>query len=149
MKEQSDNRAAPPRITTRRPWPTPLVITLVSLMIVGVALLFVFDPARHAFYPVCLFKKMTGYDCPGCGGLRAVHQLLRGDLWHAFQLNPLAVTAFPLLGYWAIRSSRRSSHGARAGTPSPLFWVWFAVAIIVLFGVVRNLSWWPFGVTPG
>jgi hypothetical protein len=149
MTGQPDNRTAPPHIGASRSWPAPLVIALTSLVVVGAALLFLFDPARHAFYPVCLFKKMSGYDCPGCGGLRAVHHLLRGDVWGAFQLNAMAVIALPLLGLLALRVWWRSARGGARGGLPVLFWVWLGLAAIVLFGVIRNLPFWPFGVTPG
>lgn len=38
--------------------------------------LFVVDPARHRVTPRCPIRTVTGFDCPGCGGLRAVHELL-------------------------------------------------------------------------
>ena len=54
---------APPPVPPPAPsstWPRSLVAALL-LMVLGVlALLYVLDPARHAVYPVCLFKKMTG-----------------------------------------------------------------------------------------
>lgn len=31
-------------------------------------------------YPLCLFKLLTGWNCPFCGGLRLMHDLLHGDL---------------------------------------------------------------------
>ena len=174
MSAQPPTGAASPQISDQRSWSLRLVIALTSIALLGAAILFWFDPARHAFYPVCLFKKLTGYDCPGCGGLRAMHHLLRGELWHAVELNALAVIALPLLAGWGVVAWVRSFSRCRAtdedeGRPtlstrpdtlssSPrqqtgrstwMFWVWLAVGVIVVFGVVRNLSLWPFGVTPG
>lgn len=149
MKEVPTETAAPPPIIPRRVWPLPLVLALGSLLALAGVLLFVFDPAHHAFYPVCLFKKMTGYDCPGCGGLRSVHELLRGDLWRAFQLNAMVVVALPLLAVWTVLRWRNSSReGHRPRSRSTLLWAWLLVATVVTFGVLRNLPFWPFGVTP-
>src|SRR5208283_1274662 len=47
---------------------------------VAAAVLFVFDPATAGFYPVCALHEMTGLQCPGCGGLRAMHQVFHGHL---------------------------------------------------------------------
>jgi len=124
-----------------------LVLGLVFLLGIGLAALFLFDPADHAFYPVCLFKRMTGYDCPGCGGLRAVHGLLHGDVWRAFQLNAVAVVALPLLVAWSVLRWVRSRRGQPAALPVR-FLAWMLVGLIVVFGVIRNLPFWPFGVTP-
>jgi hypothetical protein len=147
MNEGQTERAQPPPIASQRGWPTGLVLGVGLLTATVLALLFLFDPARHAFYPVCLFKKMTGYDCPGCGGLRAMHQLLRGDVWRAFQLNAMVVVALPLLGAWAVQAWATGSRGSRRKAP---VWIaaWVVLAVVVGFGVLRNLPLWPFGVTP-
>lgn len=66
------------------------------LFLAGLAVLFLFDPATHGFYPPCLFKSVFGAPCPGCGSLRAVHQLLHGNLAGAWALNKPIVLGLPL-----------------------------------------------------
>jgi hypothetical protein len=35
------------------------------------------DPhSRDFVFPVCPFKALTGWNCPGCGGLRMTHDVL-------------------------------------------------------------------------
>ena len=41
---------------------------------------------------LCIFSRITGYPCPGCGMTRAVLAVLRGDLRAAFSFHPLWVT---------------------------------------------------------
>jgi hypothetical protein len=55
-----------------------------------------FDAGRaiEALPPLCLFHRLTGLDCPGCGMTRAFVCLLRGDLHCAWQMHPFSV---PLL----------------------------------------------------
>jgi hypothetical protein len=60
------------------------------------AALFFFDPATTSFYPPCLFKTVLGMQCPGCGSLRAAHQLLHGNVEAAWALNKPVVLALPL-----------------------------------------------------
>jgi len=36
----------------------------------------------------CLHKKLFGFDCPGCGGQRALVMLLKGDFTEAFFMYP-------------------------------------------------------------
>jgi hypothetical protein len=62
----------------------------------GILLLFFFDPATSSFYPPCLFKTVLGVQCPGCGSLRAAHQLLHGNLRQAWALNPTLMIVGPL-----------------------------------------------------
>ena len=60
------------------------------------AVLFLFDPATSAFYPPCLFRTVLGTQCPGCGSLRAAHQLLHGNFAAAWTLNPTLMIVVPL-----------------------------------------------------
>ena len=66
------------------------------LLLAAAAVLFLFDPATARFYPPCLFTALFGRECPGCGSLRAVHQLLHGNLASAWTLNRGIVVALPL-----------------------------------------------------
>jgi hypothetical protein len=113
---------------------------LVTLaLVVGAAALYRFDPARYGFYPRCQLHAMTGLACPGCGGLRALHALLHGEIVAALRLNPLFVAGLPvtlaLAGVWWTRKRRNPA----APVPLPARWFWVVVGIVVLFGIVRNL----------
>jgi len=106
----------------------------------GAAVLFTFDPSRNGFYPLCLFHRVTGWNCPGCGGLRATHQLLHGHLGEAFRLNALVVLAVPALLALAARWLWVRGRGRRI-PPKPLatFWIWALLALMLGFGLTRNL----------
>ena len=102
-----------------------------------VSILYFCPPEQSAFYPQCLFHQATGLDCPGCGGLRATHQLLHGNFATAWQLNPFAVLLLPLLAYeGAIRILRRNTWPSLGQKP----WIGLGiVAVFIGFGIVRNL----------
>ena len=52
------------------------------------------DPHKpDSVFPVCPFRLLTGWNCPACGGLRMVHDVLDGDLTAAITDN-----AFLLVG---------------------------------------------------
>jgi hypothetical protein len=55
------------------------------------------DPAAGTLFPQCPFRQLTGYQCPGCGSQRAVHQLLNFHVKEAFSLNALLVLSIPYL----------------------------------------------------
>ncbi len=59
-----------------------------------------FSPIDYPYYPRCLFHDWTGLHCPGCGGFRAWHALLHGDVVTAISRNVLAVTLVPALVMW-------------------------------------------------
>ncbi len=119
-----------------------LTVLAVAAALAGV--LFFFNPAEHGFFPRCFFRVLTGWDCPGCGGLRATHQLLHGNLRSAFALNPLLVLALPLAGFFGARFLLARLTGQKFPQPfQSARWIWVAAAVVVAFGVMRNLPWWP------
>ena len=117
------------------------------LLLVLAAVLLAFNPSSAGFFPLCPFRACTGFDCPGCGTLRGVHQLLRGNLTRALGLNPLMVLSIPLVAY-AVFSS------VLAGlTPKrlPAIFVsaksvWILLAVILGYAFVRNIPVYPLSV---
>ena len=65
-------------------------------------ILFYIDPNVYPFFPKCPFLVLTGFECPGCGSQRAIHQLLHFNIAGAFRHNPLIVLYLPyvLLGIY-------------------------------------------------
>ena len=104
-------------------------------------LLFLFAPEEHRFYPRCLLFSLTGLQCPGCGGLRAMHQLLHGHLREALALNPLLPLLLLIFGGLFVSYVIRLWTGRKL--PNPLdrqLWIWVLLAVIFLFSVARNLG---------
>jgi hypothetical protein len=96
------------------------------------------SPDVPGHYPQCPFYALTGYYCPGCGSLRAIHALVHGHVGQAFGYNALAMTMLPVLGYmwisWLLRSARGQPR-SRLAHPA---WIWGFAAAIVVFWVFRN-----------
>lgn len=111
----------------------------------GLVLLRVYDPAKSVIFPPCPLHYLTGLYCPGCGSLRAVHQLLQGNLREAWAMNPLTCVLLPFLMYGLASEALLWVRGRRM---PEVFLSATAIralcAVIVLFGVVRNLPIHPF-----
>jgi len=101
-------------------------------------LLYFFNPEQVPIYPQCPFRKWTGLDCPGCGGLRAMHQLLHGNVLAAFRFNALAVLLIPVTAAVAMRFAWHRWKGVSRPVAHWIWW-WVFVASLVVFGVGRNL----------
>jgi hypothetical protein len=100
------------------------------------------DPNVAGHYPTCPFLAVTGWYCPGCGALRAVHALAHGDLMTAMARNPFAVVA---VGYlvvsWMLWLDRTARGRPRRWLAPP--WVLYGVlAAILMFWVLRNVPGW-------
>lgn len=107
------------------------------------AALFVRDPHQQGSWGLCPFKALTGWNCPGCGGLRAVNDLTHGDLAAAAQSNLLFFALVPVAAVaWLLWFRRRlnSREPLLRGT-SRRFVGYALVGAAVAFGVVRNTPW--------
>lgn len=112
---------------------------------VAIVMLETFDPATSGVFPPCPLRYLTGWYCPGCGSLRAMHQLLRGNLSAAWGLNPLTVLLLPFLTYGIVSYAFfeiRGRHLPRLFLPA--VWIRGFCALIILFGIARNIPIHPF-----
>jgi hypothetical protein len=122
-----------------------MVMAFVVLATSGVVLLRLFDPAHSLIFPPCPLRYFTGLYCPGCGSLRAMHALLHGDLRQALAMNSLTVILLPFIGYGLVSEMYWHLWGRPlVGTKLPANWIWTLFAVIVLFGIARNLPFHPF-----
>ena len=72
-------------------------IAIGLLLLAALALLLLVDTAQSVWMHKCPFKLLTGLQCPGCGGQRAVHALLHGDVVGALRYNWFLIYAAPYL----------------------------------------------------
>jgi hypothetical protein len=123
--------------------------TLLALLLLAGAfaaiMLYQFNPVQHSFFPICIFYRVTGLYCPGCGAQRALHALLHGRLLTALHFNPLFVLALPFLFYAGGRYLWRRAMGMPT-TPFVVrpFWAVTVAVIVIAFGILRNIPCAPF-----
>ena len=107
-------------------------------------LLYLADPAGSPCYPPCPVHYLTGLHCPGCGSLRAVHQLLHGHLAAALGLNPLMVFSLPLLAYACVVGGfRRLGWSVLPRRRLPAWMIWSLLGLILAYWVLRNVPVYP------
>ena len=129
----------PPKLKAPRPRDS-FMVALVLFAAAGVAgILFFFNPAEHVFYPACYFHALTGLNCPGCGSLRAMHQLLHGHFAEAARLNLLLLLCLPYVGWRTIGFARTRLRGQRATFVIRSGWLWTFLGVAAVFTVLRNL----------
>ena len=70
--------------------------TIILLSIVFIIVIFsIANPSTSRFWPKCLFKLITGFDCPICGLQRSLYAFLHGDFSHAIAYNYYLILALP------------------------------------------------------
>ncbi|HEV2113081.1 MAG TPA: DUF2752 domain-containing protein, partial [Terriglobales bacterium] len=89
--------------------------------------------------------------CPGCGSLRALHQLLHGNLAGALSYNPLMVLSLPFVVYWVASQAVLLWRGeALPRRFIPARWIWALLVVVLSFWVLRNVPVYPFSLlAPG
>jgi hypothetical protein len=138
--QERDWAAAPAPVTATvkraAPW-EPVLVAATGL--VGTAWVAAVDPNSPGHYPGCPFLMFTGYYCPGCGSLRAVHALSRGDLVTALHDNALTTIGVPFAVWAWVAWFLRVRSGRSARWTAPPWALWTGLGVLLLFWVVRNL----------
>jgi hypothetical protein len=138
-------------VTVRGPAATPLSradalrapVLVATLGVAAAALLHVRDPHDTGSYGACPFLSLTGRPCPGCGGLRAVNDLTRGDVVAAVSSNAAVVAGIAAVALlWVVWFVRRvgGRHDARLAPVSTRGAV-LVLTAIAAFGVLRLTPW--------
>ena len=106
-------------------------IVLGAAVVAAILVLYIFDPAGTAWFPSCPLHAWTGWACPGCGTLRAAHALLHLRIGEALRDNALAIVigSLGLAGFVRRRQA---------------VWTTRWLAVILAFGVIRNIPVRPF-----
>ncbi len=107
----------------------------------GLAVLYAFPPTQHHFYPRCPIYAATHLLCPGCGGTRALYELLHFNISGALQYNSLVTVLAPLALLWiAVSWYRAKCNGGKLHFTVPMPVLAALVLVAVLFTVARNLG---------
>lgn len=108
-----------------------------NILVINVALCAICGIPILLYYNIgipCVFNKITGLYCPGCGITRAIKALIRLDFYQAFRYNPVIPVVLALLIgdkiYRVIRKKEKTFSN----------WFWITILLVVLiFGVLRNI----------
>lgn len=119
-----------------------LPVSVAALGIGAVAMVHFRDPHAEGSYGICPFFGITGFWCPGCGGMRAVNNLTNGHFVDAVSSNvitlPLVFTFFAWVAVWTVRSWQ----GKPMWVPKisrPTMLVIFS--LLAIYSVLRNTPW--------
>lgn len=90
-------------------------------------------------FAVCMSKQIANIDCPGCGGQRAFHQLLNGNLIEAAKLNVFIYFFAPLLTYIFFSVVLKSFNINLPDIDISTKGLIIALLLLVIFTIIRNI----------
>lgn len=119
----------------------PLLVAAAAMAVV--ALLHLRDPHHHGAWGLCPFYAVTGWYCPGCGGLRGMNDLTKGHVLDAIHSN---VFLLPIIavGVWVWARWLTTSWQGAPVLPKLVLNRASATVLIVVFAtftVFRNTPW--------
>lgn len=120
------------------PDPVQKKILILYGVIFGTGLLYTFLILHTPFRIPCLFREITGFQCPGCGTSRMALALMHLDFSAAFSYNPVAFFSFPMWFLISIAAFLGRPNAFRSSTVL-LRILAINIAIYIIFTVVRNL----------
>lgn len=98
--------------------------------------------SRIGFGIPCVFRLITGLECPGCGVTHMALCLMQRDLRGAFYENPVVLMLLPIGLILAIRLTVRY---LRTGSKRLTKWenrtVIAMIVLLIGFGIARNLKY--------
>ena len=118
-------------------------VILILLLCLGAAYIyFVFDPTTNKYFPGCIFYKLTGLFCPGCGAQRSIHSLLRGNIIAALHANVLLVFCLPfLMVYYIILTINylKPKSIIKIGIVNQVWFIYLCALLVVYYWIARNV----------
>jgi hypothetical protein len=113
-----------------------------ALVAAGTAYVAAVDPNQPGHYPVCPTYALAGIYCPGCGMLRATHDLLHLDLGGVLARNPLVLPLYVGLVLLFAAWVRAAWTGRPLRWDPPSWMPWALATAFVAVVVVRNVPGW-------
>ena len=113
-------------------------ILIIYGVIFGAGVLYAFLILHTPFRIPCLFREVTGLQCPGCGTSRMALALMRFDIPAAFAYNPIAFFSFPawfLISICAFVGRPKALRNSK----NLLRILYINIVVYMIFAIFRNL----------
>lgn len=123
-----------------------IYVICIFLIFMFLGFLYYFIITHTKFHFICIFYKITGLYCPGCGMTRCAVSLLHGDFYQAFRYNALAFVLVPIILVYTINKAYKfivqKEYSLFDKIPEKTYLI--LGIITILFAVLRNIPWFSF-----
>jgi hypothetical protein len=112
-----------------------------TLILFIISFIHIFEIKYQFFMVPCLFNKLTGLYCPGCGGTRSVEALLHGHPMKSIQYNPIVVYGIFLYAWYMFSNTIQIlfRHKLKIGMKYRDLYFWIGLLIVLAFCIIRNI----------
>ena len=87
-----------------------IILAAVAIGLTAIIALYALLAPANPYFPRCLIRQITGFDCPGCGTQRAIHAILHGRWAQAWHYNAALFFAIPLIALLLAADAMRNNH---------------------------------------
>ena len=117
-----------------------LSVTMAAVLLYLCTGFSVLDLAK--FFP-CFFYNATGIYCPGCGGVRSVKALFRGEIWQSFIDYPPTIYFIVIFAQFTVRCFIRRHFNVKAGPKKDgviLPYIYAGLALVLLQWALKVIA---------
>lgn len=116
-----------------------LILPAIIFIVSGILYTILWHTTGHGL--PCIFYKVTGLYCPGCGTGRMMMSLISLNIYQAFRYNPAVFIALPFISYHLFISLYDYVKG-QTKMPGKIQRVIFIILLVFILGVgiLRNMS---------
>lgn len=110
------------------------------ILVIGIiiTIYYLFDPNSHLF-PQCIFYRLTGWQCAGCGSQRMLHALLHGDFASAWHYNAMILILSPIFVTMIIAGLFRNKLSKLYNIVNSKYAISCILITIVAWWILRNI----------
>ena len=124
--------------------PRIIKVILISLLLLILITVWYFLSVKEIISIPCLFHKITGLHCPGCGMSRAIISLMHLNVYQAIRYNALVIILVPGLIIYLIFKIKSYINNQPFQLKIPNYLIWLALIITILYGILRNIPLFDF-----
>ena len=116
-----------------------LITEALKILALGLSY-FIFIKVTHLWIP-CIFKKITGKFCPGCGATRMALSLLRLDFAAAAKANVFLLASSPvLLIYGVFKARQYVLYGTKPYSRPEQIGILIFGVLTIIYWILRNIE---------
>lgn len=113
------------------------------LLAVAAAILifyYFFNPVESSWMPQCVFHRLTGLQCMGCGSQRVLHALMHGNLKGAWEANAFVLVSLPFLIFLIVVELNRTRFPRLYAMFHQRWMIYTITALLVAWFLFRNIT---------